>query len=510
MRFQASIRTRIISLVSLSLILASVVGGFSLYEMGRIRSEIQEIAQTDLPLTELITRIENLQLQEGVQVERAFRYGIAGNAKRVASIHQQLSRTSVEIGKVLAQGVTITKQAVATASTPEAGALFQEVHDSFIQLQAGHDRFNRLVRKTLADVKAGRASQAQDAFLDIEEMETGLIREQDRILHELEALLEQTARHAVQEEEQGIFFLGLLLAASMTISLFLSWGFSKDIIKPLAQAAAIADDISENRLDIKAPQGHLPEMKRLFGAMTHMAEAIKEHNRLEHLLMMSEKMSSIGRLTAGIAHEINNPLASASMGAQTLKTLLGPQPPAEVAKRIASIERNLDRAASIAREMLVFSRTETGDFAPVDMQEQIEGALTLLSHKLKGVTVIQEWGNIPEVCGDFVRLEQAFINILSNAVDALEEGGEIRIFGTRDEEGAVMRISDNGHGIPEEIQSKIFDPFFTTKEVGLGTGLGLSISYNAILEHHGSIEMSSEVGRGTTFIVRLPARGETC
>ncbi|ABK45929.1 periplasmic sensor signal transduction histidine kinase [Magnetococcus marinus MC-1] len=511
MRFQMSIQFRISVAVLLGLVLSSLVGGVSLYEMSRIRGQIQEIAKTELPLTEILTQVENLHLQQALLLERAYRYGVSKQPATVSALHNQFAQTAGRMGQLLQEGRALALGAVTTTAATQARQTFQGIAQSLRVLAQNHEQLGQLVMETLVKIHGDAVAQTDHLFQRIESQELALITAQNQLKGQLASMLQESAQYAVYKEEQGIYLIGLLLGISVVVGLLFSWRISKEIIQPLTEAAQIADRISENQLDIETPKGQLPEMKRLFRAMTYMVTALKERQRLEQLLLISEKMSSIGRLTAGIAHEINNPLASASMGVQTLKTLLGESPSLDVSKRIDSIERNLDRAATIAQEMLVFSRSESSSLVPIDLQEQVEGALTLLSHKLKDVTVVQQWQqDMPEVCGDFVRLEQAFMNIMSNALDAMAEGGCMEIVGERDEEGAMVRITDHGQGIAPELLSRVFDPFFTTKEVGLGTGLGLSICYNTILEHRGSIEITSEVGVGSCVTVRLPVRQGDC
>ena len=348
-------------------------------------------------------------------------------------------------------------------------------------------------------------------FMELGRREMELVRIQDQMLHVMERLTEQTIRKAEQKEDQGILALFVAMATSLFLSIILSHRLAKSVIKPLTQATDIADKISENHLDISVPPAQTLEMEKMFAALKHMIDSIQEQRRLEHMLMVSEKMSSIGRLATGIAHEINNPLASATMGLQNLKTLQIRElnPDAEII--LDSIEKGLDRAARIAQELLVFSRDDVSNLMPVNLQDVLEGALTIVGHRFKHVRLKQEWRNmLPEICGDPIKLEQAFINILTNAADATSQDGRIEITGSCDDEDVIVKVADSGSGIPEEIIPKIFDPFFTTKEIGDGTGLGLSICYNIVVKYGGTIEIDSVVNQGTLVTVRFPMKGHEC
>ena len=236
-------------------------------------------------------------------------------------------------------------------------------------------------------------------------------------------------------------------------------------------------------------------------------ETRKKIEQQARLLVQAEKLSSLGQLAAGIAHEINNPLANASLGIQTLKhKLSNVGADRDMIERLSAVERNIDRAAMIAQELLQFSRTREKDFLPLNINDAINNSLSLLEYKLHNIILTQDLASLPDVMGDPVKLEQVLINILSNALEAMPEGGELFI-ASRLKDGMIeVRITDTGVGISPENQSRAFEPFFTTKDVGSGTGLGLSVSYGIIGQHHGRIELLSKPGQGTTVTIKIPAK----
>jgi two-component system NtrC family sensor kinase len=221
-------------------------------------------------------------------------------------------------------------------------------------------------------------------------------------------------------------------------------------------------------------------------------------------LVQAEKLVSLGKLAAGIAHEINNPLTNASLGIQLAKKKLGQASPQVVEDRLNAVEKSIDRAASIAQELLLFSRERETEFTVLDVNDAIQDALGQLKHKMDGILLRLDLRELRPVRGDRGKLVQVFINILSNAQEAMPRGGVISVSTAIRGDMVETIVSDTGTGIEEEIQSKVFDPFFTTKEVGSGTGLGMYISYGIIKQHHGTIDLSSVPGKGTTVIVRLP------
>ena len=225
------------------------------------------------------------------------------------------------------------------------------------------------------------------------------------------------------------------------------------------------------------------------------------------LLVQAEKLSSLGRLAAGIAHEINNPLTNASLGVQTLRHKLSSGGTGNgVIERLSAIEKNIDRASLIAQELLQFSRRKELDFHPVNINKAINNSLDLMQYKLRNIAVVQRPASVPDIMGDPVKLEQVFINILSNSIEAMPEGGELLIELMSKDGMIEVCITDTGCGIPEENLSRVFEPFFTTKDIGSGTGLGLSMSYGIIGQHHGFIELASKTGKGTTVTIKIPTK----
>jgi C4-dicarboxylate-specific signal transduction histidine kinase len=247
-------------------------------------------------------------------------------------------------------------------------------------------------------------------------------------------------------------------------------------------------------------------------------EATLLNQKLEHQqeqLVQSAKLASIGELSAGIAHELNNPLNNIGL---FVGNVIDQLQAAEIdrAKALQHLEATVHqvrRAAAIINHLRAFARASPATHERVSINRVIRSAVLLVEDqlRLRNVDVaMQLAADEPEIVGNAIQLEQVMINLLSNARDAVEPAARKRIVltsGVRDTSVDVT-VSDTGAGIPAEIQSRIFDPFFTTKDVGKGTGLGLSISYGIIKDHGGTIVVESEAGQGTTFVVRLPVATE--
>lgn len=234
---------------------------------------------------------------------------------------------------------------------------------------------------------------------------------------------------------------------------------------------------------------------------------LTERRQLESQLIQSAKMASLGVMAGGIAHELRNPLGIISASAQLL--LEFPHD-AELAPQCAEkIWAATQRASLIIENLLKFARPQHEQTPDLDLNAALEEILGVLANQVALHKIILRkkfQADLPRVCGNVSLLQQVFANLVLNACNAMDQGGTLEIT-SRSGEGhsVVVAFQDSGHGIPTEHLSKIFDPFFTTMPVGQGVGLGLSISYSIIQQHHGSIEVESQEGQGTTFIVRLPA-----
>ncbi|PYV55042.1 MAG: histidine kinase, partial [Acidobacteria bacterium] len=236
---------------------------------------------------------------------------------------------------------------------------------------------------------------------------------------------------------------------------------------------------------------------------------ITERIELESQLSQSDKLSSIGLLAAGVAHEVNTPLAVISSYAQMLSKQLQGDP--QKGALLEKITRQTFRASEIVNSLLNFSRTSGAEFAEVNLNKIILDTLTLLEHqfKISRIRVQDElYENLPLIQGNAGRLQQVFLNLFLNARDAMPGGGTLRI-ATTNGDGVSVVVSDSGSGIAPEHIARIYDPFFTTKQAaregqGKGTGLGLSVTYGIIQEHSGKIRVESQPGEGTTFFLDFP------
>ncbi len=294
-----------------------------------------------------------------------------------------------------------------------------------------------------------------------------------------------------------------------------SRAFETGRIERIEQETNTADGTTKHWLVSKVP------MRAEGGEITHVITVGEETTArvvASRAVARSEKLAAVGRLAAGVVHEINNPLATIAACAEALETRVGEGVYGASSSDVEDLREYLQlirseafRCKHITNGLLDFSRARAGQHAPVNVSEVVESAARLLLHQRRGPAVkieVEVSERLPLVSGDEGQLQQAVIILAENAIDAMSEEGTLRLH-TRAGAGEVpsvfVEVSDTGHGIPPAILERIFDPFFTTKEVGRGTGLGLAVCYGIVTEHGGRISVDSSVGRGTTFTIRLPA-----
>lgn len=234
---------------------------------------------------------------------------------------------------------------------------------------------------------------------------------------------------------------------------------------------------------------------------------ITEKVQLESQLMQAEKLSSIGLFAAGVAHEVNTPLAGISSYSQML--LEKTDPDDSQRELLEKIEKQSFRASEIINNLLNFARFNETEFSEINLNTLMTETLSLLDHQMRKARIEIDLDldpSLPRTVGSGGKLQQVFMNLFLNARDAMSEGGRLSVRTFHDRSQLVVEVSDSGVGISESDIKRIYDPFFTTKEVGKGTGLGLSVSYGIIQEHSGQISVASQPGKGTTFTLCLPVK----
>lgn len=308
-----------------------------------------------------------------------------------------------------------------------------------------------------------------------------------------------------------VVFLAITLMGAF-VSMTLSYFVSRKISGSVGKLVSASRDLAQGKLDTKVEIRSKDELRELADSFNFMASALMARDEklkefAKKKIMESERLAIIGQLAADVAHEINNPL----QGIVAYSHLLLERMPGDSSRKepVRKIVTQANRCTEIIRGLLDFSRQRKPQKKSSDVNLILQECVSLIDnqalfHNIEIQKDLQQ--DLPPVVIDPSQMQQVFMNIIMNAAEAMDGNGRLTLTTRFDsvEEFIEVEFTDSGHGISEENLERIFDPFFTTKEMGHGTGLGLAISYGIVKEHEGTISVESEVGKGTTFVVRLP------
>ena len=331
-----------------------------------------------------------------------------------------------------------------------------------------------------------------------------LIRKQGNVLtQELEKIVKKESQF-IQDligKSKTIHFLALVpvFILSVLVALFLAFNVNRPLKTIEKAITKIARGDFENMPEIKTGD----EFESLVVSLNNMIDELTKRSKQ---LIQAQKLASLGRLTSGVAHELNNPLNNISTSIQILIEEIEEDDLEYKKELLVGAEKEVERGKEIVRSLLEFARERTLTLKQVNFLELVNDAIKHIKSEIPDNIrlKVEVPDNIQATVG--LRIRSVIINLITNAVHAMKDGGEITIKAKNefDREGFSFQVIDTGEGIPQNIITKIFDPFFTTKDVGKGSGLGLSITYGIIEQHSGNISVSSEVGKGTTFTCFLP------
>jgi two-component system NtrC family sensor kinase len=325
------------------------------------------------------------------------------------------------------------------------------------------------------------------------------------ITEDMEKILNEERRYVNQLIQESKIYHLLALAGILALSVLTVLFFIFNVNRPLKSIETGIQKIVEGDYKNIPAISSGDEFESLVASLNTM---ISELNKRSEQLVQREKMASLGTLTSGVAHELNNPLNNISTSVQILLEELEDADLEYKKELLTQTEEQIQRARDIVRALLEFSRERSFKRKKVKLVDLVENTLKLIKGEIP--THVQLTVEIPaDIQGEMDprRIEQVLINLILNGIQAMETGGilSIKAGAPKNEAGFYFEVSDTGKGIPPEDLGKIFDPFFTTKDVGKGSGLGLSVSHGIIEQHGGRIEVKSEVGQGSTFTVFLPS-----
>lgn len=497
---------------------------FLYFDMSSNTSNILDVGFTEnktdvnfLSLRRSIESLINTVRKYNTATQDVTKYFVDNAQNRSASIGlAEYIGFSVFIGLFLVQGFFIVRPLVKLASENylSANKAFMKVKKSEQQLKINFQK-QKLINKKL--------------YLSRKELETKNLK------------LEESESKLLKSSEEQIKINERLISAQDELNLAY-----KKLQDSEVEIRELADkQLQDNEKLFLAEKKLQVTLEKEQESTQELSNALNSLKSAQSQLVHSEKMASLGQLTAGIAHEINNPINFISSGMVSLKMSIEAMreiaeeytrmddgdDPKEVLESVKEIKEEheydeivdelddlindinygVSRTIEIVKGLRVFSRLDEEEAKNANINENIDATLTLLRNKTKGkIEITKQYDeNMNDIECYPGQLNQVFMNILNNAVQAMpddKKDAEITIHTEETEGGVNIKIKDNGIGIPEEIKSRIWEPFFTTKEVGVGTGLGMSITYGIIEKHGGSIDLDSEVGKGTEFTISLPKK----
>jgi len=321
----------------------------------------------------------------------------------------------------------------------------------------------------------------------------------------------------VDMRRNALTVLILIVAAGMALAIGLGYLLANKIMSPVHRLIKASQQVSEGNLTPEIGPISRDEIGVLQNTFKDMVVSLEERDKRrraesENRLLQSEKQASVGRLAAGVAHEINNPLTGVLTYTHMLlrrKDLAD-----DIRSDLTTIVESTERVRRIVKGLLDFSRQTKLDREPSDVNTLVRSTIAIMENQalVKGVGLRFDPGeNLPMATLDRNQIQSVLLNMIINALDATEPGDNINIYtatglsaSDSGQKGVEITIADNGCGIPSENLDKLFDPFFTTKDVGQGTGLGLAVSFGIVQRHGGTIRVQSEVGKGTRFFIWLP------
>jgi len=346
----------------------------------------------------------------------------------------------------------------------------------------------------------------EEGYLVVPPDNIELIRKQGKILtSELEKIVKKESQF-VQDligKSKTIHLLALVpvFILSVLVALFLVFNVNRPLKTIENAITKIASGDFNNIPEIKTGD----EFESLVVSLNNMIDELDKRSKQ---LIQAQKLASLGRLTSGVAHELNNPLNNISTSIQILIEEIEENDLEYKKELLVGAEKEVERGKEIVRSLLEFARERTLTLKQVNFKDLVDSAIKHVKSEIPDNIhlKVEVPDNIQATVG--LRIKSVIINLIANAVHAMKNGGEITIKAKNefDKEGFSFQVIDTGEGIPQNVITKIFDPFFTTKEVGKGSGLGLSITYGIMEQHRGNISVSSEVGKGTTFTCFLPFR----
>ncbi|MCK9378300.1 MAG: HAMP domain-containing histidine kinase [Syntrophobacterales bacterium] len=370
------------------------------------------------------------------------------------------------------------------------------------------DRYQKILNQIKAQTpEAGTAQENQISI----SLEDALRRQGQELLNTTEKWEKEERLQIDRLFQRAMILFIISVVVFLALGIVVAFYLSRMLVQPLLQMQQAMDKIAHGDFTpLPEPTQSSEEFFALFRAFNRMIHELEVH---QEQLVQSRKIAAVGTLTSGIAHELNNPINNIVLTAEALQEDFREMTQEEAQGLIHDILMQSERASEIVKGLLDFSRAERPEFEALPIGAVIQDTLKLVRNQLtlSGINVEQDIPpDLPRIRGEKKTLQQVFLNLFINAIQAMLDGGQLQIKArlAPDSRWMIIDVTDTGIGIEPEHLTRIFDPFYTTKQVGRGTGLGLSVTYGIIEKHGGHIEVTSRKGEGSTFTLTLPVYQE--
>jgi len=372
-------------------------------------------------------------------------------------------------------------------------AKLEHMEENLDRYRAGLEELARAVRD------GGAAAQRADLEHAVRRYGAQAVAEATELVDRERVEMHAAIRTSWQVAVSSLLFI--LIAMT-----FIVYALTLQVARPLRRFVEYTRRISSGDYSpIRPARKYRDEFSELAIAINRMVFRLKER---EAQLTRTSRMAAVGTLTAGIAHELNNPLNNIGLNAEALHNGVGSYSDEQRRKMLQDMINQVERASATVRNLLDFTRVETPIFISLSLADSVREAQRLVANEAELSNVVFDVSlpdDLPRIEGSPRDMQQVFLNLLLNSIQAMPSGGKVTVRGRVTTDGSCeVEVTDTGVGIPEDNLDVVFDPFFTSKEVGAGTGLGLFVTYGIVKRHHGEIAVRSEVGEGTTFTITFP------
>lgn len=453
---------------------------FGILVMFIVSQEDLQTAKEKLEVVELAYSLNNIVLEVRRYEKNFFLYGtqesLRENTRQLALALETVEKIS---GKV---------------ARPKAHSMLTQLKNLAASYQMGMELLAKKMRTNSQVAHGELAEQLRYQGQEMTELSEELVSFEH---NQIRIILDELVRRLI-----------VWSLVAITVGIFMPLIMSFRIFIPLRIIKEATEDIAQGRFSKIEVLDTRDEMQQVMEAFNIM---VKELERRQDQLVQSQKLSSIGTLTAGIAHQLNNPLNNISTSCQIAVDDFDAEDPELIKQMLHNIEQETYRARDVVQGLLEFSRSKEFQLHPANLQNVVNRSVQLVKSQVPSAISILV--DVPEnlfLPMDVQRIQEVLIIMIINASQAIVDEGKISLSASLDTTGneAVIEITDTGTGIPDAIKDRLFDPFYTTKEEGQGTGLGLSIAYGIIQKHNGRIVVESVPGHGASFFIYLPLRQE--